>query len=86
VVWFLYTYPKAKLCPQLLPAPRQAFTIGGSLIGGIVETQQVLDFCAEHQILLQVQMIDIQDINEAFEKINNEEVRFRYVIDMNSLK
>jgi len=61
-------------------------SVGGSMIGGTVETQEVLDFCAEHQILPDVQMIDIKNINEAFEKIKDEEVRFRYVIDMASLK
>ena len=61
-------------------------SIGGSLIGGIRETQEVLDFCAEHNILPQVQMINIEDINDAFDKVKNEEVRFRYVIDMKSLK
>ena len=61
-------------------------TIGGSLIGSIAETQEVLDFCAEHGILPLVKMIDIEDINEAFDKVKDEEVRFRYVIDMKSLK
>ncbi len=61
-------------------------SVGGSMIGGIAETQEVLDFCAENGILPDTQLIAIQDINEAFEKVNNEEVRFRYVIDMQSLK
>ena len=63
----------------------QARSVGGSIIGGIAETQEVLDFCAQHGILPLVEMINIQDINEAFEKIKDEEVRFRYVIDMQSL-
>jgi alcohol dehydrogenase (NADP+) len=61
-------------------------SVGGSLIGGIAETQETLDFCAKHNILPHVQLINIQDINDAFGKINSEEVRFRYVIDMKSLK
>lgn len=61
-------------------------SVGGSIIGSIAETQEVLDFCAEHQILPDVEMIRIQDINEAFTKLKDEEVRFRYVIDMASLK
>ena len=65
---------------------KYARTIGGSLIGGIAETQEVIDFCAENNILPDVEMISIQDINKAFEKIKDEEVRFRYVIDMKSLK
>ena len=61
-------------------------SISGSIIGSIVETQEVLEFCAEHNILPEVEIIKIQDINEAFEKMKDEEVRFRYVIDMASLK
>lgn len=63
-----------------------ATTIGGSLIGGTIETQEVLDFCAKHNIAPDVELIDIKDINEAFEKVKDEEVRFRYVIDMATLK
>lgn len=61
-------------------------SVGGSIIGGVAETQEVLDFCAKHQILPHVQLIPIQDVNDAFEKIKDEDVRFRYVIDMASLK
>lgn len=65
---------------------KMARSVGGSLIGGVAETQEVLDFCAKHNILPEVEMINIQDINDAFKKMANEEVRFRYVIDMKSLK
>lgn len=61
-------------------------TVGGSLIGGTIETQEVLDFCAAHQISPEVQLIDISEINDAFEKVKDEEVRFRYVIDMATLQ
>ncbi|WP_426493389.1 NAD(P)-dependent alcohol dehydrogenase [Hymenobacter sp. 102] len=61
-------------------------SIAGSLIGGIQETQEVLDFCAEHHILPEVELIRMQDINKAFDKLKDEQVRFRYVIDMASLK
>ncbi|MDO1451784.1 NAD(P)-dependent alcohol dehydrogenase [Rhodocytophaga aerolata] len=61
-------------------------TVAGSIIGGIQETQEVLEFCAQHSILPQVELIPIQDINQAFERMKKEEVRFRYVIDMQSLK
>ncbi len=61
-------------------------SLSGSLIGGIRETQEVLDFCAEHNILPEVEIIPIQDINNAFERMQKEEVRYRYVIDMQSLK
>jgi len=59
-------------------------SVGGSVIGSIAETQEVLDLCAEHNILPEVEMISIKDINDAFEKVLDEEVRFRYVIDMNA--
>lgn len=61
-------------------------SLSASLIGGIAETQEVLDFCAEHNIMPEVEMIPIQDINKAFKKMQEGEVRFRYVIDMQSLK
>ncbi|GAB2690031.1 alcohol dehydrogenase [Hymenobacter frigidus] len=61
-------------------------TISGSIIGSIAETQEVLDFCVKHHILPEVEMIPMQDINKAFDKMMDEEVRFRYVIDMASLK
>lgn len=61
-------------------------SVGGSLIGGVAETQEVLDFCSTHHILPEVELISIQQINDAFDKIKDEEVRFRYVIDMASLK
>lgn len=61
-------------------------TIGGSLIGSIAETQEVLQFCADHGIAPDVEIIAMQDINKAFDKIKDENVRFRYVIDMASLK
>lgn len=59
-----------------------ARNVGGSLIGGIKETQEVLDFCAEHNILPEVEMIKIEDINKAFVNVEEEKVRFRYVINM----
>ena len=61
-------------------------SVAGSIIGGIRETQEVLDFCAEHNILPDIQMIKIQDINDAFKEMMKEDVRYRYVIDMQSLK
>jgi uncharacterized zinc-type alcohol dehydrogenase-like protein len=61
-------------------------SLAGSLIGSIVETQEVLDLCAEHGIAPDVQVIPIQEINEAFKRVKAGEVRFRHVIDMASLK
>ncbi|MDZ5461128.1 NAD(P)-dependent alcohol dehydrogenase [Azohydromonas lata] len=61
-------------------------SVAGSLIGSIEETQEVLDFCAEHDIGPDVQLVRIQDVNEAFDSVERGEARFRYVIDMASLK
>ena len=61
-------------------------SVAGSLIGGIAETQEVLAFCASHNILPHVEIIDIQDVNKAFDHIKNQDVRFRYVIDIKSLQ
>ena len=61
-------------------------SVAGSLIGNLAETQEVLDFCAEHGIGPEIEMIRIQDINDAYKKVESGDVRFRYVIDMASLK
>ncbi len=61
-------------------------SVGGSIIGSIKETQEVLDFCAEHNLGPEIQVIPIQEINDAYKKVVDGEVRFRYVIDMASLK
>ena len=61
-------------------------SIAGSLIGGIKETQEMLDFCGKHNIVSDVEMIDIQNINEAYERVQNSDVKYRFVIDMKSLK
>ncbi len=53
----------------------------GSLIGGISETQEVMDYCAEHKIYPQIQIIKAGEINDAWEKVVNKEARYRYVID-----
>jgi len=74
------------------PVPVHAFplimkrrSIIGSLIGGIKETQEMLDFCAEHNIVSDIEIINIQDINEAYERILKSDVRYRFVIDLASL-
>ena len=60
-------------------------SIAGSLIGGIRETQEMLDFCAEHGIVSDVEVIPIQSINEAYARMVRSDVRYRFVIDMASL-
>ena len=61
-------------------------SLAGSGSGGIAETQEMLEFCAEKGITCDVEMIDIQDINQAFERVVKSDVRYRFVIDMASLK
>ena len=63
---------------------RKSFT--GSLIGGIKETQEMLDFCGEHNITSDIELIPIQKINEAYERLLKSDVKYRFVIDMGSLK
>jgi uncharacterized zinc-type alcohol dehydrogenase-like protein len=60
--------------------------LAGSLIGGIAETQEMLDFCGERGIVSDIEMIRIQDINEAYERMLRSDVKYRFVIDMASLK
>jgi uncharacterized zinc-type alcohol dehydrogenase-like protein len=60
-------------------------TLAGSLIGGLAETQEMLDFCAEHGITADVEVIPIQQINEAYERLVKSDVKYRFVIDMASL-
>ena len=59
--------------------------IAGSPMGGIRETQQLLDFCAEHQVLPEVEMIRMDQINDAFARLEKADVRYRFVIDMSTL-
>jgi uncharacterized zinc-type alcohol dehydrogenase-like protein len=75
------------------PAPLAAFPLilrrrklGGSLIGGIRETQEMLDFCAKHGVASDIELIPIQKINEAYERMIKGDVRYRFVIDTASLR
>jgi alcohol dehydrogenase (NADP+) len=61
-------------------------SVAGSLIGGIAETQEMLDFCGEHGITSDIEVIRIQDINVAYERLLRGDVKYRFVIDMASLK
>ncbi|TAM20869.1 MAG: NAD(P)-dependent alcohol dehydrogenase, partial [Rhodanobacter sp.] len=64
---------------------RKRRAVVGSLIGGIPETQEMLDFCAQHGIGADIEMIDIQDIDHAYERMLKSDVRYRFVIDLASL-
>ena len=75
------------------PLPIAAFSLiparknfAGSTIGGIAETQEMLDFCGEHNITSDIELIKIQDINNAYERLLKGDVKYRFVIDMASLK
>jgi len=75
------------------PHPISAFgllfkrrSLSGSLIGGIAETQEMLDFCGKHNITADVEVIPIQKINEAYERLSSADVKYRFSIDMASLK
>ena len=56
------------------------------LIGGIAETQEMLDFCGKHNITADIELIPIQKINEAYDRVVKNDVKYRFVIDMASLK
>lgn len=75
------------------PLPVAAFSLipyrrnfAGSMIGGIAETQEMLDFCGKHNIVSDIELINMQQINEAYERLLKGDVKYRFVIDMASLK
>lgn len=61
-------------------------SVAGSVIGGIAETQELLDFCGQHNIISDVEVIKIQDIDAAYQRMLKSDVKYRFVIDMSSLK
>jgi uncharacterized zinc-type alcohol dehydrogenase-like protein len=74
--------------PAQIPAFNLIFnrrSIGGSLIGGLPETQEMLDYCASKNIVSDVEVIDIKNINESYERMLKGDVRYRFVIDMSTL-
>ncbi len=79
--------------PAKLPPPVSAFSLimgrhslAGSLIGGIRETQEMLDFCAEHDIVPEIEVIAAKRINEAYERVLKGDVRYRFVIDVSTME
>ncbi|HKU33212.1 MAG TPA: NAD(P)-dependent alcohol dehydrogenase [Candidatus Nitrosotalea sp.] len=74
---------EASVGPFLLAGARR--TLAGSLIGGIKETQEMLDFCGKHNVACDIEIIPIQKVNEAYKRILNSDVRYRFVIDIKSL-
>ncbi len=74
--------------PAQVPAFNLIFgrkSIAGSLIGGLPETQEMLDYCAEHNIVSDIELIPMKDINTAYERMLKGDVRYRFVIDMSTL-
>jgi uncharacterized zinc-type alcohol dehydrogenase-like protein len=74
------------------PVPVHAFSViggrkalTGSGIGSIKETQEMLDFCSKHNIVAEIEKINMQEINEAYERVLKSDVRYRFVIDIASL-
>jgi uncharacterized zinc-type alcohol dehydrogenase-like protein len=61
-------------------------SVAGSQNGGIAETQEMLDFCSKHKIACDVEVVPIQKVNEAYERVLKSDVRYRFVIDMATLK
>ena len=83
-----------QICVGVPPTPAQIFgfsllagrkSLAGSSIGGLPETQEMLDYCAEHNIISDVEIINIKDINSAYERMLKGDVRYRFVIDMATL-
>ena len=82
------------VCVGLPPTPAQvpAFNLifqgrhlAGSLIGGILQTQEMLDFCSKHNITPEIEVIDIKEVNKAYDRIEKSDVKYRFVIDMATL-
>ena len=73
-----------QIAPSSLISARHS--LAGSAIGGIRETQEMLDFCSEHNIACDIELTQIQKVNQAYQRVVNGDVRYRFVIDMKSLE
>jgi len=82
LVGFIGKMEDALFTPPMIMGRR---SVAGSVIGGIAETQEMLDFCGEHNIVSEIEIIKMQEINEAYERMLKSDVRYRFVIDMQSL-
>lgn len=82
LVGFIGKMDEALFTPPMILGRR---SVAGSVIGGIAETQEMLDFCGEHNIVSEIEMINMQNINNAYERMLKSDVRYRFVIDMKSL-
>lgn len=71
---------------SMFPMILKRLNVSGSLIGGIKETQEVLDFCAKHKITSDIELIRMDEVNEAYQRLVKGDVKYRFVIDMSTLK
>lgn len=78
--------PQRQIPIGAFPLASRRRSLAGSSIGGIRETQEMLDFCSRHKVVSDIEVIPIQKINEAYERILKSDVRYRFVIDLASLK
>jgi alcohol dehydrogenase (NADP+) len=79
--------PEKKFQVGAFPLANTRRSLAGSVIGGLKETQEMLDFCSENNIACDIELIPVQKVNEAYRRVLNSDVRYRFVIDvMNSLK
>jgi uncharacterized zinc-type alcohol dehydrogenase-like protein len=82
LVGFIGKMKEALFTPQMIMGRK---SVAGSVIGGIAETQEMLDFCGKHNIVSDIEVIKMKDINEAYERMLKSDVKYRFVIDMQSL-
>jgi uncharacterized zinc-type alcohol dehydrogenase-like protein len=78
--------PEKPMSVAAFPLLFRRRSFSGSLIGGLPETQEMLDFCAKHNITSEIEMIRMDQINDAYERMLKSDVKYRFVIDMASLK
>jgi uncharacterized zinc-type alcohol dehydrogenase-like protein len=77
--------PEHPMPIAVFPLLMRRLSFSGSVIGGIAETQEMLDFCGKHNITADVEIIPIQQINEAYDRMLKSDVKYRFTIDMTSL-
>lgn len=77
--------PEHPMSVPAMPLAAMRRSLSGSAIGGIAETQEMLDFCAEHAVGPEIEVIDADYVNEAYERVIASDVRYRFVIDIGTL-
>ena len=78
--------PEKPLPVAAFPLLMRRRSLSGSLIGGLPETQEMLDFCGQHNLASDIEIIRMDQINEAYERMLKSDVKYRFVIDMQTLK